>query len=608
MIKFPYGMADFRQIVTQGYFYCDRTQAIPLLEQAQSQIFIRPRRFGKSLLLSMLENYYDISRKDKFDAIFGHLAIGRNPTPQRNFYFILRLDFSCVDPTGTPDDVKRSLFNHINARIRNFILYYGDNGFDMFRIIVNHGDALDTIDSLVGVAASAGHPIYLLIDEYDNFANTVMMLPTLNSRNNYTALVYDEGVLRTFFKMVKSSTGGAMFDRVFITGVSPVVLSDITSGYNIAEDIFFEPEFGDLCGFQQEEVAKTLGDIAAGCGFGEEKASEALEMMRTYYNGYNFIPRGRRVVYNPTLCLYFFKQFQKRCAYPDEMLDANLAVDYSKLEYTANLPGGREIVFALAEREASIAVPRVSSRFGLSEMLSDHSKDKTFIASFLYYFGVLTLAGETDKLQLILKVPNLVMQSMYVERVQRMMLPDPVVRDCGRLAAEKVYQEGDIEPVCTFVQNHLFGVFKNRDYAQANELTVKTAFLALLYNDILYIMDSEPELKRRYADLTMIIRPDMRRGKIFDVLIEFKFLSLKQLSLSGETIRSMSPAELYAQPMVKHALEEGTDQVMDYGHRLADRYRNLRLKKFVVAALGFEHICFLNADVLEERPDNFGFC
>jgi len=214
MIKFPYGMADFRQIVTQGYFYCDRTQSIPLLEQAQSQLFIRPRRFGKSLLLSMLENYYDIARKDDFDAMFGHLAIGRNPTPQSNFYFILRLDFSCVDSTGTPDDVNRSLFNHINARIRNFIIYYGDHGFDMSRININKGDALDTIDSLVGVTASVGHPVYLLIDEYDNFANTVMMLPTLDSRDRYTALVHDEGVLRTFFKMVKSSTGGVMFDRV----------------------------------------------------------------------------------------------------------------------------------------------------------------------------------------------------------------------------------------------------------------------------------------------------------------------------------------------------------------------------------------------------------
>jgi hypothetical protein len=346
-------------------------------------------------------------------------------------------------------------------------------------------------------------------------------------------------------------------------------------------------------------VAKTLGDIATSCGLGEEKASEALEMMRTYYNGYNFVPRGHVVVYNPTLCLYFFKQFQKRCAYPNEMLDANLAVDDSKLEYTANLPGGRDMVFTLSEREASIAVLRVSSRFGLREMLSDHSKDKTFIASFLYYFGVLTLVGETNKGELVLKVPNLVMQGLYVERVQRMMLPDPVTRDRGLDLAKRVYQYGDIEPVCVFVQDVYFSVFKNRDYSQANELTLKTCFLTLLYNDILYIMDSEPELTRRYADLTMIIRPDKRYLQIYDVLIEFKFLSLKQLSLSGEAIRSKSPAELYSLSVVKHALEEGTAQVMDYGRRLGGRYRDLRLKKFVVTALGFERICFLNADDME---------
>jgi hypothetical protein len=452
---------------------------------------------------------------------------------------------------------------------------------------------------MISSTKAFGIPVFLLIDEYDNFANTVMMLPTQDSRNNYTALVHDEGVLRTFFKMVKSSTGGVTFDRVFITGVSPVVLSDITSGYNIAEDIFFEPEFGDLCGFREDEVAKTLSDIATGCGLGEEKASEALEMMRTYYNGYNFVPRDRRVVYNPTLCLYFFKQFQKRCAYPSKMLDANLAVDDSKLEYVARIPGGRELILSLMQKGSEVTVLDIKDRFGLGEMLSDHSGDKTFIASFLYYFGVLTLVGETNKGELVLKVPNLVMQGLYVERVQRMMLPDPVTRDRGLDAAKRVYQYGDIEPVCAFVEDVYFSVFKNRDYAQANELTLKTCFLTLLYNGILYIMDSEPELTRRYADLTMIIRPDKRYLQIYDVLIEFKFLSLKQLGLSGDAIRSKSPAELYSQPMVKHALEEGTVQIMDYGCRLADRYRDLRLKKFVVAALGFERICFFNADVLE---------
>ena len=294
-------------------------------------------------------------------------------------------------------------------------------------------------------------------------------------------------------------------------------MSDITSGYNIAEDVFFEPKFWDLCGIREEEVAETLREIAGRNGIGEEKAEEAFVLMRTYYNGYNFIPRSAHKLYDPTLCLYFFKQFQKRCEYPRKMLDANLASDESKLRYVAGIPGGRELIQTLVQGKGG-EVPDLEDRFGLTDMLSDASRDRTFLASFLYYFGVLTLARETDTLKLILQVPNLVTQGLYVERVQRMMLPDPVIRDQGKPAAEKVYQAGDMEPLCAFVRDHLFTVFKNRDYLQANEPTLKTAFLALLYNDILYIMDSEPELTRRYAGLTMIIRPDMRHGKIFDVL------------------------------------------------------------------------------------------
>jgi hypothetical protein len=593
MIKFPYGISDFRDIITQGYYYRDRTHAIPFLELNKSTLFIRPRRFGKSLVLSMLENYYDIARKEAFDTLFGKLAIGLNPTLLRNSYFILRWDFSCVDPTGSPQDVKRSLYDYINGRIRNFLRYYRNNGFDLQDIEIHPENALATIESLLGGAQSTGYPVFLLIDEYDNFANTIMMLPVADSQARYAALVHDEGMLRTLFKVVKSATSGTGFDRVFITGVSPVVMSDITSGYNIAEDMFFEPEFADLCGFREHEVAETLREIASGCGMDISKTDEALEMMRIYYNGYNFVPGSTGFIYNPTLCLYFFKQFQKRCAYPRKMLDANLSVDQSKLEYVCLLPGGRELVTSLANTGQKVAVTDIVDRFGLSEMLSDDSKDRTFIISFLYYFGVLTLAGKTDTLQLVLKVPNQVMQSLYVERVQRMMLPDPVIRDRGKLAAEQVYQKGDIEPLCTFVQYHIFSVFKNRDYALANELTVKTAFLALLYNDILYIMDSEPELERRYADLTMIIRPDMRHGKILDVLIEFKFLSLKTLGLSGEQLRAMTPEALDDLPEVKQALDEGKSQIMDYGNRLARKYPALRLKSFVVVALGFERICFL---------------
>jgi Predicted AAA-ATPase len=588
-MKFPYGISDFKEINTKGYFYCDRTDKIPLLENTKSQLFIRPRRFGKSLLLSMLENYYDVAKADEFDDIFGGLKIAENPTELRNSYYILRWDFSCVDTTGNAQDIKKSLYNHINVRIDGFIKYYNHKGYNLPSVSIKDDDALSSIESLLISTRMTPYPVYLLIDEYDNFANTVMM-GVQSEKDRYNALVHDEGVLRTLFKAIKSSTSGSMFDRVFITGVSPVVLSDITSGYNIASNIYFEPEFNDLCGFRENEVRSIVEKVASGCG-SREKTEEALSLMKTYYNGYLFSYGLEEYVYNPTLCLYFLEQFQKRCSYPREMLDNNLATDESKLQYIAQVPNGRDLLIQLTQNAHEVVVSRISTRFGISEMLNDSSKDNTFLVSFLYFFGVLTLSGETDDLRVKLKVPNLVMQGLYVERVQQMLFPEPESRDEGKFAAEKVYQKGDIEPLCKFVENRYFKVFNNRDYRWTNELTLKTAFLTLLYNDIIFIMDSEQEINRRYADLTMIIRPDKRYGKIFDVLIEFKYVSLKEAGVTGAQAEKLSRDELYNIPQIKRALADGEGQVAEYGMDLEKKYGNLRLKKFVVAALGFERVC-----------------
>ena len=590
-MKFPYGISDFKSITTQGYYYCDRTDRIPLLENSKSQLFIRPRRFGKSLVLSMLENYYDVAMADEFDEIFGDLAIGKNPTRLRNSYFILKWDFSCVDTTGSVEDLKRSLYNHLNVRIESFIRYYVFEGYDLPPVNIKYDDALYSIQSLLSSVKTTPYPIYLLIDEYDNFANTIMM-GVQNEKSRYNALVHDEGILRTLFKAIKASTSGSMFERVFITGVSPVVLSDITSGYNIAEDIYFHPKFNDLCGFREKEVRGVVEQIVDECGFDTEKTDEALNLMETYYNGYLFSFGLDEYIYNPTLCLYFFKQFQEMCRYPREMLDDNLATDESKLEYIAQIPKGQDLLLNLTQKADEVAVSKVSKRFGVKEMLDDKSKDNTFLISFLYYFGVLTLAGENPEGDVVLKVPNLVIQSLYVERVQRMLLPEPGDRDDGKFAAKQVYQKGNIQPLCDFVENRYFTVFKNRDYRWANELTLKTAFLTLVYNDILYVMDSEPEIDRRYADLTMIIRPDKRHFEIFDVLIEFKFVTLKDAGITGEQARQLQEDELYCMPNIKKALEEGGRQVALYGKKLDDKYGNLRLKKFVVTALGFERVCF----------------
>ncbi|MGD9730882.1 MAG: AAA family ATPase [Desulfamplus sp.] len=445
-MKFAYGSSDFRGMIKEGSFYIDRTDKIPLLEGSKSQLFIRPRRFGKSLLLSMLENYYDVSKKDEFDQLFGHLAIGKNPTPLRNSYFILKLDFSCVDPTGTVEQIRQSMFDHINVRIEGFKTIYKYKGFSMPEINIDYENALFSLNSAANAAAATPYPLYLLIDEYDNFANTVMMGVQMLDRDfgrdshRYQALVHEQGPLRTFFKTVKALTTSTMFDRVFITGVSQVVMSDITSGYNVAKNIYFEPEFNSLCGFTQQEVEAVVINIAESCGFEEKesKVKEAVDLMKTYYNGYRFSHTINEYIYNPTLCIYFFEQFQKSCRYPREMLDENLAFDESKLEYIAMIPKGRDILLNLMEKDYTVAIPAISKRFGLSEMMSDSSKDNAFLVSFLYYFGVLTILKDTDDLQTVLKVPNIVIKGLYVDRICKMLLPIPDDRDNGKDTAKSL--------------------------------------------------------------------------------------------------------------------------------------------------------------------------
>ncbi|KPA14401.1 AAA-ATPase-like protein, partial [Candidatus Magnetomorum sp. HK-1] len=173
-MKFPYGISDFESVINEGYYYCDRTHMIPLIENSgKSILFLRPRRFGKTFLLSMLETYYDIKKKDAFDKIFGHLNIGKNPTELHNQYFVLKFDFSCVDSSGTVRDIKKSLYDHVNDRIKGFILYYKDYPF--YKIEINENNALSSINSLLSVVRNFDNSIFLLIDEYDNFANELMM-------------------------------------------------------------------------------------------------------------------------------------------------------------------------------------------------------------------------------------------------------------------------------------------------------------------------------------------------------------------------------------------------------------------------------------------------
>ncbi|SLM30805.1 AAA-ATPase-like protein (fragment) [Desulfamplus magnetovallimortis] len=413
--------------------------------------------------------------------------------------------------------------------------------------------------------------------------------------DRYESLVKKEGILKTVFKNVKSLASSDVFDRIFITGVSPVVMSDITSGFNIGENIYFEADYNDLCGLTEKEIHEALIRLADRHNGDDNNdtinnGKDGLEIMKLYYNGYSFSKDAKEQVYNPTLALYFLKRFQKTGTFPDNMFDENLAMDEGKLVYISGIQGGNQLIIDLMHQGHRVEINEISRKFGIRRMLSDATHDRSFLISFLYYFGILTFAGVTDEGKRYLKVPNLIMKRLYVERINEMFIPEPLIRDQGKNAAEALYTKGEMGELCHFVEQTFFKVFRNRDYRWANELTVKTAFLSLLYNDILFIMDSEKELGRRFADLTMIIRPDMRKYRLLDILIEFKYVSLSDAGLSGEDARKLSFSEVAALPEVKSAMGEAEKQVKSYRKTLMARYSDLRLKSFVVTALGFDRI------------------
>jgi len=588
-MKFPYGICDFEKILSNNYFYVDRTDKIPLIEEAgEYLLFLRPRRFGKTLLLSMLENYYDVAKTEQFEQLFGHLAIGKNPTPKHNQYLIMNWDFSIIDPSGTPKEIQQRMNDHINGNIEQFIATY--ENFLNYEIFIDPNNAARSLQSLFIAVKRTPYKLYLLIDEYDNFANEVMMAG-LSAKERYEDLIYEEGALKAIFKTIKYGTKGLGIDRIFITGVSPVVMSDISSGFNIAENIYLQAKFNDLCGFLEAEILVALQQIAKQCQFSKKQVQEVLAMMRAFYDGYSFAYNKKPLIYNPTNSIYFLKHLQNNCQSPRQILDDNLAMDRNKIVYISQLPHGKQVITKALNEQQPLMLPDLASRFGVAEIVKG-SKDTPFMLSLLYYFGVLTFSGNNSFLgELILKIPNLVIRKLYAERIQELLLPDFTSKEEAQRLVKQFYQTGKIQPLCQFLQLTSFKVFDNRDYRWTNEITIKTAFLTVMFNDTFYLMDSETALDRTYADLTLIIRPDMRQYELLDFLIEFKYVSLKTLGLTAEQVKQKTFAELENLEAVQEQLAESKQQVINYRQTLLEHYdNNLRLHTYTVIAVGYERL------------------
>jgi hypothetical protein len=560
-MKFPYGLSDFYRIIKQDYYYIDRTALIKEIEEAGEQLlFLRPRRFGKSLWLSTLENYYDIGRKEEFEELFGHLAIGQNPTQERNRYFILNWDFSIIDANGDYEHIVHGIHSHINGMIDYFSARY--QHWLPTKISLDENNSLRSFSNLISSIKPLGHPLYLLIDEYDNFANEVMT-NRHQSKTRNEELVRAEGIIKTVFKAVKAAASGRGLERVFITGVTPLVMSDITSGYNVSENISHLPTLNTLCGFSSEEILTINRKIVHACELPTQSADEAMTMMRRYYNGYRFCLTASEKVYNPTLALYFFKAWQRKCSYPEQMLDSNLSMDKNRLDYIASLPHGNALIEQLSTTLEPVIIDELYTAFGVESLLNP-APDSAYLLSLLTWFGVLTIEGRNELGQLTLTIPNQVVHSLYIEKLQRSILPSVEDTDRRRQLAIQFYTHGDLAPLVAFIESRFLPALSNRDQRWSNELTLKVTLITLLMNSLNYSTRSELGVGRGYTDLLLEVRPDKRQTPLLDHLFELKYLPLKILGQSDAELNTLTHAELAALPAVKAALDQAEQQLANY--------------------------------------------
>jgi hypothetical protein len=594
-MKLPYGIADFYHLRTAGYEYVDRTGYVRAVEErGEALLFLRPRRFGKSLWLRTLACYYDLRYAGEHERLFGDLAVGRDPTPLAHRYFVLSLDFSLINPEPPPRGVNRDVSSRVD-RIGNEIHDYLNRALKSFvsdyRVhlpepVTIEADALHTLDGILAVIRQTPYQLYLLVDEYDNFANEVMA----SDPDTYDDLVHTDGPFKYLFKWVKGVMAGKGLERLFVTGVSPIVMSDVTSGLNMAEDVYLEADLNALCGFTGDELRSLLERIKSRT---EDSwtVAEAHEMMRVWYDGYRFAENATAAIYNPTLSLYFLSHLQREGTYPGEMLDNNLAADEGKLEYLGRVASGQESVIDLIRSGQPLGIERLEKRFSLRTMLDRSSQDATFLGSYLYYFGMLTLDGRSKIRELLLSPPNLVVRKLYVDGILQFLLPLGKSRDAAAEAKGPLLTDGVIEPLLDFVETTVFPTFSNRDAQGADELMVKTVFVCLLWNEINYVMLSEPELERGYADLCLLLRPDSRDSILTDLLFEFKRLPLGEIGMTGDEVRKAARAELLELPAVAEALGEADAQLRHYAGALRDRHgEGLRLRAWAVLALGFDRL------------------
>ncbi|KAJ50970.1 hypothetical protein BD780_000756 [Clostridium tetanomorphum] len=508
MKRIPYGISNFEVLREKNYIYVDKTSYIEILDiYAPYQFFIRPRRFGKSLFLSMMESYYDINSKDKFAKLFGELYIGKNPTEERNKYVVWKISFAGVDSGHGEEKLRKSFNQKVRLSAQDFVNRYC-NLLKEINIPEEINSAEIIVEYIKMITKTNNLKVFVLIDEYDNFANELI---TGGNQNTYHGILHGEGFVKSFYKALKDATADN-FERIFMTGVSPIMLDDLTSGFNITRNYTLDRRVNSMLGFTEEELLNIMKEL----GINDEKNKNTLfKDMRDYYNGYRFNEKSE-TVFNPDMTMYFLDEYLAYNEYPKEMIDNNVRTDYGRINRIAmNFKDETIIDDIMSKGEVKT---RLVEKFNLSTMYDNKENFK----SLLFYLGMLTIKS-VEASYITLGIPNYVIKNIYWEEFYEIINKNVSIDNSKIFYSISEMRNGNIASLIVELKT-ILRELSNRDLMKFDEKYIKMILLTLFAIDDTYIIQSEYENNNGYADIYLRTKIQFKQCTKYEWLIELKYI------------------------------------------------------------------------------------
>ena len=558
MLDIPYGDGNFENIRNENLIYIDKTMYIEKLEQGSDRkktIYLRPRRFGKSLFTSMLTCYYSVDMKDKFENLFKGLYIYDNPTKNKNNYYVLNFDFSgmTIMDTDVVEGGKRAFYNSVELNIREFINRYklqievkGDTASELLANLLVDFKGLDLENR-----------IYIIVDEYDNFTNAILK----GDAKDFLDLVNRNGYVRAFYEVIKTKLQEGVVERFFATGVMPVTLDNLTSGFNIATNLSTDLDFTSMIGFTHDEVKDLLQKIVP-----EEDRDKVFKDLEENYDGYRFSPMSNEKTFNSTLVLYYLKNYIRLKQPPEKLIDVNLNTSGDKIKRITELVNSKLNISVIQELLLKNEVSAI-----LQDVVLLEKFNKNTYLTMLFYLGYLTIKEHIGKT--ILTIPNYAMATVYAEYFAGYLEEKTNYEiDTTRIedAIEVLGESGNIMPIVQLVQEFL-RYASNRDMENFDEKNLKYVFTLFLQLSRQYIVYGEFPANQGFVDI-FVAKSSSSMAK-YESVIELKYMPKKEGKRANK------------KKLVTSAKEQLEYYIKD--KRLEQREN---LKKYAIIFSGFEDV------------------